>query len=169
MASGFPSPRAARRRKTRVSCGPHAISSPRPVTRPQASSAFRTNPTKIAPNLLERPKPCETPAPLRASRGEAYARRSEWSKPLLIRAQQAQVHGLELELELDKEPAGMRTGGRQPATSPRTHFRNRAYKHHPIKCFWGQRIILMHTKYMLAVSPALPKSKFHDGATSCTL
>ena len=71
IRSGLWVPLASRRapRKTRVSCGPHAISSPRPVTRPQASSAFRANPIKFAPNRLERPKPCETPPPLRAPRG----------------------------------------------------------------------------------------------------
>ena len=44
-------------RKTCVSCGPHTISRPRPVTRPQASLAPRADPIKIAPNRGERPKP----------------------------------------------------------------------------------------------------------------
>ena len=38
------------------------------MTLPEASSAFRANPTKIAPNP-ERPKPYKKPPPLRASRG----------------------------------------------------------------------------------------------------
>ena len=40
------------------------------MTRPQASSAFRAKPTKFAPFPLERPKPCETPIPSGAPRGE---------------------------------------------------------------------------------------------------
>ena len=59
-------------REPGVSLRPHAISGPRPVTRPQASSAFRAKPTKFAPFPLERPKPCETPFPLRAHRGRVY-------------------------------------------------------------------------------------------------
>ena len=73
-----PPPPQRRARKTRVSCGPHTISSPRPVTRPQASSAFRANPIKFAPSRLERPKFCQTPPPLTASRGEGKARQSKY-------------------------------------------------------------------------------------------
>ena len=59
-------------RKTRVSCGPHAILRHRSVARSQASSAFRAKPTKFQPFPPERPKPCETPFPSGAPRGEGF-------------------------------------------------------------------------------------------------
>ena len=69
-------------RETCVSLRPHAMSSPRPVTRPQDSSAFRANPIKFVPNRLARPMPCETPPPLRAPRGEG--KRTSISKAQLV-------------------------------------------------------------------------------------
>ena len=69
-ASRVPPASRQRARETRVSCGPHAILRHRSVARSQASSAFRAKPTKFQPFPPERPKPCETPPPLRAPRGE---------------------------------------------------------------------------------------------------
>ena len=69
-AAWGPSGLPRRARKTRVSCGPHAILRHRSVARSQASSAFRAKPTKFQPFPRERPKPCETPSLSGAPRGE---------------------------------------------------------------------------------------------------
>ena len=73
-AAWGPSGLPRRARKTRVSCGPHAILRHRSVARSQASSAFRAKPTKFQPFPPERPKPCETPFPSGAPRGEGKNR-----------------------------------------------------------------------------------------------
>ena len=75
-AAGGPRAPALAPRKTRISCGPHAISRPRPVTRPHAPCTPRAFPKQIERIQGETPRPCENPAPLRASREEGKTLRN---------------------------------------------------------------------------------------------
>ena len=56
--------------RTCVSLRPHAISRPRPLARSQGLSPHRRESYRFAPFQVFPPKPRQTPAPLRAYRGE---------------------------------------------------------------------------------------------------